>query len=236
MTNNTNKISLHAAALIAGFAILIMAIAAPFAELYAFPKFVGSGKVADVSRNILANMGLFRACIFSYLITFVCDLIAAWALYVLLKPVNEDLSLLTALFRLVYAVIALVALVNLVSILRLLHGSDFESDLLHTQIIQSIDSFRSGWHFGISFFGIHLGLLGVLVYKSDYIPRLLGALLIIAGLGYLIDGLKPILFPNTNVDFAKFTFYGELLFMLWLIIKGWRIQESNTTLQDLPSN
>jgi Domain of unknown function (DUF4386) len=227
MTNNTNKISLRSSAIIAGLAILIMAIAAPFAELYAFPKFVVPGKVSDTVNNILANEGLFRACIFSYLITFVCDLIAAWALYVLLKPVNEDLSLLTALFRLVYAVIALVALVNLISILRLLHGSDFESDELHTQIMLSFDAFRSGWYFGISFFGIHLGLLGLLVFKSGYIPRILGVLLIIAGLGYLINSLKPFLFPNTNLDFAKFTFYGELIFMFWLLIKGWRIQESN---------
>lgn len=227
MTNNTNKISLRAAALIAGLAILIMAIAVPFPELYAFPKFIVPGKAAEVAKNILANEGLFRACIFSYLITFVCDLIAAWALYVLLKPVNEDLSLLTALFRLVYAVIALAALVNLVSILRLLHGSDFVSDQLHTQIMLSLDAFRCGWYFGISFFGIHLGLLGLLVFKSGYIPRILGVLLIIAGLGYLVNSLKPFLFPNINVDFAKFTFYGELIFMLWLLIKGWRIKEPN---------
>jgi hypothetical protein len=91
----------------------------------------------------------------------------------------------------------------------------------------SLNAFRSGWYFGISFFGIHLGLLGFLVFRSDYIPRILGVLLIIAGLGYLINSLKPFLFPNINVDFAKFTFYGELIFMLWLLIKGWRIKESN---------
>jgi hypothetical protein len=77
------------------------------------------------------------------------------------------------------------------------------------------------------FFGFHLGLVGHLVFKSNYIPRILGVLLIIAGLGYLTNALEPFLFPNINVDFAKFTFYGEPLFMLWLIIKGSRIQEPN---------
>jgi hypothetical protein len=89
----------------------------------------------------------------------------------------------------------------------------------------SLDAFKSGWYFGIIFFGFHLGLLGFLVFKSHYIPRILGVLLIIAGLGYLINGLKPYIIPTINLDFAKFTFYGELIFMLWLIIKGWRIQE-----------
>jgi hypothetical protein len=225
MTIITNKISLRSAALTAGLAILIMAMAAPFAELYAFPKFVVPGKAVETAKNILSNQGLFRACIFSYLITFVCDIIAAWALYLLLKPVNEDLSLLAALFRLVYTVIALVALINLVSILGLLLRSDFESAQLYNQVISSLNAFKSGWYFGIIFFGIHLGILGFLVFKSHYIPRILGLFLIVAGLGYLINGLKPYLFPTINLDFAKFTFYGELIFMLWLLIKGWRIQE-----------
>jgi hypothetical protein len=224
MTIRTNKISLRSAALIAGLAIFIMAMAAPFAEIYAFPKFFVPGKAAETAKNILANQGLFRVCIFSYLITFVCDLIAAWALYLLLKPVNEDLSFLSALFRFVYAVIALAALTNLVSILGLLR-SDFESDQWYNHIMSSLDAFKSGWYFGIIFFGIHLGLLGFLVFKSHYIPRILGLFLIVAGLGYLINGLKPYLFPTINLDFAKFTFYGELIFMLWLLIKGWRIQE-----------
>jgi len=52
-------------------------------------------------------------------------------------------------------------------------------------------------------------------------------LLIIAGLGYLLTSLKPFLFPDINLDFAAYTFYGELIFMLWLLIKGPRIKELN---------
>jgi hypothetical protein len=208
-----------------------MALAAPFAELYVFPKLLVSGSAAEPAKNIIANEGLFRAGIFGYTITFICDLLAAWALWVFLKPVNESLSLLTAWFRLVYTVIAFVALLNLVAILRLLNTSDyktvFEPDQLYAQIKLSLNAFRSGWYFGILFFGIHLGLLGYLILRSTYIPKILGALLIIAGLGYLLNALKPIIFPNINLDFAKFTFFGELIFMLWLIIKGSRIKESN---------
>ena len=232
MTNSTSKTLLRTAALIAGISLLIMVIAAPFAELFVYPKLVVPDNPAETAKNIIANETLFRAGILGYLITFICDLVAAWALYALLRPVNENLSLLTAWFRLVYTVIALVGLLNLVTILRLLNTSDyltlFDSDQFYAQIMLSLTAFRSGWlSVGILFFGIHLGLLGYLVLKSKYIPGIMGVLLIIAGLGYLESSLEPLLFPNFHFDFAVFTFYGELIFMVWLLIKGSRIQEPN---------
>jgi len=229
--NRTHKTSLGSAALIAGIGLLIMVIAAPFAEIFVYPKLVVPGNAAETVRNIMANMTLFTSAIFGYLITFICDLLVAWALYVLLKPVNKNLSLITAGFRWVYTGIALVALLNLVTVLRLLNTSDtlslLQPDQLHTQVMLSLSAFRTQWHFGLLFFGIHLGLLGYLVFRSKYIPRILGVLLIIAGLGYLLTSLKPFLFPDINLDFAEYTFYGELIFMLWLLIKGPRIKESN---------
>lgn len=231
MATTTNKTSLRTAALIAGIGLLIMVVAAPFAELFVFPKLVVPGNAAETTQNIIANKTLFMAAIFGYLITFICDLIVAWALYVLLKPVNEELSLLTAWFRWVYTVIALDALLNLVTILRILNASDIltgsQLDQFSAQVMLSIQAFRSHWYFGLIFFGIHLGLLGYLAIRSKYIPSILGVLLLIAGLGYLLTNLKPFLFPTINLDFAEYTFYGELIFMLWLLIKGPRIQESN---------
>ena len=229
IANSTNKTSLRTAALIAGIGLLIMVIAAPFAELFVFPKLVVSGNAAETVKNIMDNKTLFISGLFGYLITFICDLVVAWALYVLLKPVSKNLSLLTAWFRWVYTGIALVALLNLVTVLRLLNTSDtlavFQPDQLHAQVMLSLTAFRTQWHFGLLFFGIHLGLLGYLVLRSKYIPRILGILLIIAGLGYLLTTLKPYLFPSINLDFAEYTFYGELIFMLWLLIKGSRIKE-----------
>ncbi len=229
IANSTNKTSLRTAALIAGIGLLIMVIAAPFAELYVYPKLIVPENAAETANNIIANKPLFISAIFGYLITFICDLVVAWALYVLLKPVSKNLSLLTAWFRWVYTGIALVALLNLVTVLRLLNTSDtlavFQPDQLHAQVMLSLTAFRTQWHFGLLFFGIHLGLLGYLVLRSKYIPRILGILLIIAGLGYLLTTLKPYLFPSINLDFAEYTFYGELIFMLWLLIKGSRIKE-----------
>ena len=222
--SRAGRTTLRRAALIAGIGLLIMVVAAPFAELFVFPKLVVAGNAAETTQNILANQTLFTAAIFGYLITFLCDLVVAWALYVLLQPVNQELSLLTAWFRLVYTVIALEALLNLVTILRLLNT---ENPLTDSQVMLSLSAFRTHWYFGLLFFGIHLVLLGYLVLKSNYIPRILGILLMIAGLGYLLSNLQPFLFPNVNLDFAEYTFYGELIFMLWLLLRGARIQESN---------
>jgi len=231
MTNSKNKTPLRTAALIAGVGLLVMVIAAPFAELYVYPKLVVPGKAAETVKNIIANRTLFIYGIFGYLVTFICDVMVAWALYVFLKPVNENLSLLTAWFRLVYTVIALVALLNLVNVLQLLNTDDyltvFEPGQVQTQVMHSLNAFRHDWYFGLLFFGIHLALLGYLVFRSNYIPGILGVLLIITGLGYLVTTLQPYLFPNFHSDIARFTFYGELIFMLWLLIKGSRIKESN---------
>ena len=226
------EISLGSAAIIAGLSLLVMVVAAPFAELYVFPKLIVHGNWEETTKNILANKSLFRTGTLAYLITFICDLLVTWALYILLKPASASLSLLTAWFRLVYTVIALVAFTNLVTILKLLNTPDniaaLAPEKLYVQVQFSIAAFKNGWYFGILFFGIHLGLLGFLVFKSGYIPKLMGVLLIVSGIGYTAKGLKPFLFPNTNIDFAVYTFYGELLFMLWLLIRGYRIKEENT--------
>ena len=79
---------------------------------------------------------------------------------------------------------------------------------------------------GLLVFGIHLGLRGYLVYRSGYIPRILGILLTIAGLGYFINALCPYLLPDAQFGFIMIAFSGELIFMLWLLAKGWKIQES----------
>ena len=231
IANPAAKTSLRSAALIAGLGLLLMVVAAPFAELFVFPKLVVPGDAVGTTHNIIANQTLFAAAIFGYLITFLCDLVVAWALYIFLKPVHENLSLLAAWFRLVYTVIAIVALLNLVTILRALNTSDvltgLPGDAFSAQVLLSIDAFRSNWYFGLLFFAVHLGLLGYLVIRSTYIPKILGIFLMLAGLGYLLTNLKPFLFPTTNLDFAEYTFYGELIFMLWLLIKGPKIQEQN---------
>lgn len=227
--STSSKISLSSAALIAGIGLLVMAIAAPFAELYVLPKLIVPYMTQQTADNIQAHETLFTAAIYAYFITFICDLIVAWALYILLKPVNEHLSLLTALFRWVYTLIAIMALMNLITALQLIttpkYLTIFDKDQLYAQAMISIRAFKNHWYFGISLFAIHLFLLGYMVIKSTYIPKIQGVLLIITGTGYLLNSIKPYFFPSISVDFALYTFFGELIFMLWLLIKGPRLKE-----------
>ena len=92
-------ISLRKAAIVAGFGLLIMSILAPFANFYVFPSLIVPGDGATTANNIMANELLFRSGICSFIIVIILDVVVAWALYVLLKPVNKSLSLLTAWFR-----------------------------------------------------------------------------------------------------------------------------------------
>jgi len=231
MDSTTGKISLRTAALIAGIAILVMVAAAPFAEVYAYPKLVIAGNAAETIKNITVNQTLFAWVIFAYALTFVCDIVAAWALYILLKPVNNYFALLAGWFRLIFAAISIVSLLNLTTVFRLLTTPDllaiFKPNQLQAQVMLSLTAFRSGFHFAILFFSMHLALLGILVLRSAYIPKLLGILLIISAFGYMATSMQPYLFPNINIDFAVYTFYGELIFMLWLLIWGSRLKEIN---------
>lgn len=222
-------ITLRQAALIAGFGVLIMALAGPFAEFFVYARLVVPGNIEQTTQNIGANSGLFLAGIFAYLTIFVLDILVAWALYVLLIPVNRSLSLLAAWFRLVYAAIALFALSNLVTVFRLLNTPGYAADLgsgqLHAQVRLLLNSFHYQWGMGLLLFGIYLGLLAYLVYRSGYIPRILGVLLAVAGLGWVADSLRPYLYPNVGFGFVMITAVGELIFMLWLLLRGWKIQE-----------
>lgn len=222
--------SLRNAALIAGIGLLIMVIAGPYAEIYAYGSLIVPGNAAQTAQNITNNKMLFITGIFGYLIMLICDVLVAWALYVLLKPVNKSISLLTAWLRLVYSVIAIVALLNLVTALRFINPADylsvFEPEQLHAQVYLSLVAFEKEWGIGYLIFGIYLGLLGYLVFKSDYIPKILGILLMISGLGWFVDSLRPFFFPGFKVEFWIVTVWGEMIFMLWLLIRGWKIQES----------
>jgi len=212
------------AALIAGFGLLIMTIFYVFADFFVFQKLIVPGDASITANNIMASEMLFRIGICSILIVLICDVVVAWALYIFLKQVNKSLSLLTAWFRLVYAAILGTALVNFVVVLILLSGTNylsvFETDQLHAQVLFFLNAFYDVWALGLIVFGFHLVALGYLAFKSDYIPKILGILLMAAGLGYLIDYFGKFLFPNFDVAFSMVVGWGELLFMFWLLFKG----------------
>ncbi len=237
MTNRIVDISLRKAAIVAGLGLLIMLIPAIFANYFVFPNLIVPGDAATTANNIMASEGLFRAGIGSWLIVITLDVVTAWALYVFLKPVNKSLSLLAAWFRLMHAAIFGITLLNLVFVSVLLSGADyltvFEAGQLHALVSLFLNGYNYGFNIGIFFFSFHLGILGYLVYKSGYIPRILGVLLIVSSFGYLIINAGEILLPNYPEIITQVigvpAFIGEFLLMLWLLWRGAKIPEMSTS-------
>ena len=225
--NREQGVTLRQAALIAGFGYLLMPVV--YAEFSIYPKLVIPGNIEQTVHNLVAHERLFAVAILCYLVTFIEDVVIAWALYVLLVPVNRAVSLLTAWFRLVYTAMALFALLHLVRVYRLVTTPDyltlFGSGPLHAQVQLLLNSFRYDWSLSLVIFGIHLALLGYLIFRSTYIPKLLGILLAIDGLGWVITSLRPYLYPNAHLGFFFMVSFVELLLPLWLLIRGWKIQE-----------
>lgn len=226
-------LTLRQAALIAGFSYLLGPVT--YAEFSIYPKLVIPANIEQTVQNIAAHQGLFAAAILCYLVEFIEDIVIAWALYILLVPVNRAMSLLTAWFRLMYTAIAFFGMLKLVTVFRLVNTPDylaaFGASPLHAEVKLLLGTFRDDWSVGLVLFGIHLLLLGYLMYRSGYIPRLLGILLVVDGLGWVIDSLQPYLYPNAQLKFLFLTFFGEVFLMFWLLIRGWKIQEPKQDLE-----
>lgn len=228
MTNLSTDTSLRKAALVAGSGLMVMTILAVGAIYFIFPKLIVSGDAAETVKNIILNEVLFRIGTGCLVIVAILDVVVAWSLYIFLEPVNRTLSLLAAWFRLVYATILGAALFNYVNVLRILSDEDylkaFDADQLQAIVMLSLNAFDDGWIIGLVFFGLHLLLLGYLVLKSNYIPKILSVVLLAAGLAYLTDNLGVLLLPNYNLGIATFVGWGELILMLWLLFRGVNVQ------------
>ncbi len=223
----TEGLTLREAGLVVGFAYLLNPVS--HAEFSIYPKLVIPGNIEQTAANIASHHGLFLAAIFCYLINFIEDIIIAWALYILLAPVNRALSLLAALFQLVYATIAISGWFNLPIVYRMLttpeYLTTFGARPLHAQVSPMLHTFSYEFSLGLVLFGIHLLLVGYLIFRSHYIPWWLGLLLIVDGLGWVVNSLQAYLYPHANLGFIFVTFFGELIFMVWLLIRSWKIPE-----------
>jgi hypothetical protein len=227
VTGQGNGLTLRQAALIAGFAYLLNPVS--YAEFTLYPRIVIPGHIAQTVANIGAHPTLFLAIFFCYLINFVGDVVIAWALYFLLAPTNKAVALLASIFQLVYTAVALSASFNLLIAHRMVtvpeYAALFSSGALQAQVALLLHSFRYVYSLSLVIFGLHLLLVGGLIYRSGYLPKWLGVVLVIDGLGWVIYPLQPYLLPNANLDFIFITFFGEVIFMLYLLVMGWRLRE-----------
>jgi Domain of unknown function (DUF4386) len=216
-------ISQRKVALIAGISLLVIALLTPFAQFGVLQTLVVPADATATVNNIVASEGLFRSGIAALLIVIAMDVVVAWSLYVLLRPINRTLALLVGWLRLVYATVFGYALVNLLDVAQLVGGAEqsaLQGEQLQAQVMSSIASFDNGWvGIALAIFGLHLLGDGYLLFKSAHFPRFLGVLVVVAGCGYLADSFTRILVPDFAFTFSLFTFVGEALLIFWLF---WR--------------
>ena len=219
---NKSEMSPYFWSKITGASIVIMAILAMIVEFGIRQSLIISGDAATTASNILSNEGLFRFSIFAYLFILILDVIAAIGFYVVLKPVDKNIALLAAFLRLAYITVRGVSQVSLFIGLLLLKNGNQESLAM---VFFDSDPFA----FSISlalFFSVHLFILGYLVVKSNYVPKIFGYLLYLASFAYLLDNGLKILLTN-YADYEAIilaiiflpALVGELAFSLWLLLR-----------------
>ena len=228
-TIKTNSIQLTAR--IAAILTLLIVVLAPFSMLYIPTTLIVPGDAASTANNIMASQGLFRVGMVTDSLFFLIEIALTVLLYVLVKPVNKTLSLVAAFSRLAMTVIQGINLLNHFIILLLLSGASyltiFAPDQLQALVMLFLNAHESAVLIWGLFFGLHLLVLGYLVYKSGYLPKVLGILLLIVALCYLIQDFGNMLFPEYK---ALFTSIGSLAFLeiafpLWLLIKGVNVKQ-----------
>jgi hypothetical protein len=176
-------------------------------------------------------LGLFGGAIAAFFAVAVLDVVVALALYVLLRPVNRSLALGATALRVVYAGVFAVALLSLWNVIQVLSpsGAAAPSAAVISQVSSSIESFNTVWDIGLAIFGVHLLGLGALLVRAPSFGRVIGALVVISGVGYIVDSLGRLLVADYTLTLSLLTFVGEALLIVWLFrlaIRGSRVPAS----------
>ncbi len=205
-------------ALLAGASLLIMALVAGPINFGIIEKFIVPSDAALTATNFNENTQAIGMAVLGFSFVILLDIIVAWSLYYVLRPINESLAKLMAVLRIVGATIFAASLTHLwqaAEVSRLLNASNPDAVLVHAQ------TFLTGWSIGLGYFGVHLLLIAVLMLKGK-LSKIISGLLLLAGAGYIADMAIVVLAPTSEFRISTFTFIGELLFMVWLFVKAKR--------------
>ena len=185
------------------------------------------GDAITTANNVLASQQLFRVSFMSDILAGVLFLLTAWALYLLLKPVNENIALLFLLLNVAGVSVQCLNMLNLFSAVPVLSGASylnvFQPDQLQALAMLFIDLHKNGFMIAQFFYAAWLFPLGYLVFKSGYLPRILGVILMVESAAWLLYPLQFFLLPAyETISYLSFAvgFIGEFSLALWLLIKG----------------
>lgn len=221
---------------LAGLLYLLTSIVGFFAMGYVPGKLIVHGNASATANNISASETLFRLGIAGQLIGMAGFIFVAVALYDLLKGVNQRQARLMVLLIAVSIPIAFLNELNSIAALVLVRGADFLSMLekpqRETLAMLFLKLHGQGLVVAEIFWGLWLFPLAMLVYRSRFLPRFLAVWLALAGLGWVILSLTSVLLPQYQDkvnSYSQPAFFGEIAFMLWLVIKGARPPALNAT-------
>ena len=224
---NTNKKT----ARMAGFLYLIYMATHIISDIWR-DSFIVLGDAAATASNIMAHEGLFTTTAVGDLLAAALFFLAAWALYVLLKPVNKNLALLFLLLNLAGVALQCMSAINLFAALLLMNGPDylnvFQVDQLQSLAIFFLDLREKGFLIAQLFYSAWLFPLGYLVYKSGFLPKILGIVLMVHCFTWLSTVFQSFLFPGfVAITYVSWPlgFIAEFGLTLWLLIMGAKDQK-----------
>ena len=188
---------------------------------------IGLGNAPQIYGAITTTEWSFRLGLVVAFVSAFLFLMAAWGLYVLLRPVNQDLALLFLLLNAVGVAIQCASVLQLVSAMLMVDAGvglpTFQPAQTEAMALLAVNVYRTGFVAAQLFFGTWLFPLGYLVYKSGLLPRILGVLLILDGVAEMIWFLQAFLlpaYPQIKVPGTVVSLLAEVGLALWLLIKG----------------
>lgn len=216
----------------AGLLYLLIAVFGGFAFFAGYESLIVKGDAVATTNNILDSELMFRIGIIGDSFTFLGEIVLTILLYKLFKPVGKSLSQIAAFSRLAMTTMIGMNVLNKLLVLQLLSGADYLSAFQPEQIQALSMLFLSAYGIGSLiwglFFALHLVIIGYLIIKSGYAPKVLGMLFVFASFGYLINSLGNFILPEYEAIYTIVvlaTVPAELAFAFWLLIKGLTIDK-----------
>lgn len=217
---------------ISGIAYLMIFLSGFYANFAVLESLIDSSNSIITTKNFINNHSQFRNGLLGFIVMLLFDVVLIWSLFGLTKSISKNISYLASFFRLLHALLFGVALFKLWKIYELTFNASNTSGL-QNRVSELLLNFDILWTVGLLFFGIHLIILGYLAIKSTDIPKVLGILLILAAIGYIIDGIAKLCMPNYSDYKAIFevivimpSVIGEFSFTAWLLFKGFKRRKS----------
>lgn len=209
-----------------GVLYIVVIITALFAELFVRSSLIVPGNPAATVHKLLASERLYRVGGLADLVNLSCDIGVAIILYDLLKPVDRRIAIAAAAFRIAFDVGLAGATVFHFAPLYLIEGAPYAAAFSTTQVqglaYEMLQVHNLGYNLFLIFFAAHLLLIGYLIFRSTYLPRALGVLLLLTGVCYLVNSVLHLGFPEVATSFYLLLpgLISEFALAGWLLIRG----------------